>query len=264
MNSGVHDQQLAPRLLDRVAIVTGGSGGIGAAIARSFLDEGALVVVADVSPESAASRSEQVDDRFASITTDVCREDDWLQLLERTQRLFGAPTVLVNNAGVLRHGPLIDTTLNEWNEVIGVNQTGVFLGLRTVAPFMIDVGGGTIINISSVDGLAGMPFMGAYVASKFAVRGLTKVAALELAPHGIRVNSIHPGPIDTAMTRVSDSSSAAEAAFKPIIPLGRIGDPAEVARLAVFLASADSSYCTGAEFVIDGGWTASVPLPALA
>ncbi len=252
------------KLGGRIAIVTGGARGIGAAISRRFAEEGARVVIADVLADEANVLSDEIGDGAACVPLDVRDELAWVAAIEETCRVFGPPTVLVNNAGVLLAKPLVETTLHDWECVVGVNQTGVFLGTRAVASSMIEAGGGSIINMSSVDGLGGMPYMSAYVATKFAVRGLTKVAALELAPHNIRVNSIHPGAIDTPMTHPPGSEFSLDAAFRPIIPLGRVGVPDEVAKLALFLASEDSSYCTGGEFVVDGGWTASVPLPVAA
>jgi 3alpha(or 20beta)-hydroxysteroid dehydrogenase len=167
---------------------------------------------------------------------------------------FGPVSVLVNNAGIVRWGPLADMDPPAWHEVLGVNLTGVFLGMHAAIPSLRRAGGGAIVNISSVSGLVGLPMQSAYTASKWGVRGLTKSAALELARDGIRVNSVHPGIVHTPMTEVTNPAMAAvRDQVLSVQPIPRMGEPEEVARMVVFLASEEASFCTGSEFVVDGG-----------
>lgn len=246
------------RLAGKVALITGAARGQGAAAARRFAEEGARVVVADVLDDEGKQLAEEIGEAAVFQHLDVTAEDDWTVAVERAVAEFGLLNVLVNNAGVLHFSRLEDTTLADYQRVIGVNQIGTFLGLRSVVNPLRDAGGGAIVNVSSVEGLAGMPFLVAYTASKFAIRGMTKVAALELGEHGIRVNSVHPGMIDTRMVR--DVLGGSEVDLSPIerrLALGRLGKPEEIAELVVFLACDESSYCTGAEFVADGGATAT-------
>ena len=172
---------------------------------------------------------------------------------------FGGLDVLVNNAGIALLTPIVDGDVDDYLKVVMVNQVGVYLGMRAAAPAMTTHGGGSIVNISSVDGMVGMPLVAGYVSSKFAVRGLTKVGALELAPAAIRVNSVHPGYVDTPMLRDSTNDELL-AAFVSSVPLGRVGTTEEVADLVLFLASDDARYCTGSEFVIDGGLISGISL----
>ena len=191
--------------------------------------------------------------RFVEL--DVTDPASWDAAMAVTTTAFGGLDVLVNNAGIATYTPIIGGDVDEYKKVIDVNQVGVYLGMRSAAPLMKSRGGGSIINISSIDGLIGMPYVAAYVASKFAVRGMTKVAAIELARYGIRANSIHPGYIDTAMVREPMGDELAESLAKTV-PLRRLGTSHEVAELVAYLASDASAYCTGSEFVIDGGVTA--------
>ncbi|GHF82015.1 3alpha(or 20beta)-hydroxysteroid dehydrogenase [Amycolatopsis bartoniae] len=244
------------RLDGKVALVTGAARGQGAAAARRFTEEGARVVVADVLDDEGKALADELGAEYQHL--DVSSEDDWAAAVERTEQEFGSLTVLVNNAGILHFSELAKTSLADYERVIRVNQIGAFLGMRSVVEPMTRAGGGSIVNVSSVEGLAGMPFLIAYTASKFAIRGMTKGAALELGPKGIRVNSVHPGMIDTQM--VSDAAMGAKIDTSWVnkkVALGRIGQPEEVAQLVVFLASDESSYSTGAEFVVDGGATAT-------
>lgn len=251
------------RLDGRVALVTGAARGQGEAEARRLAEDGAAVVVTDVLDEEGRAVATSIGDRAMYQRLDVTREGDWQRVVEETASRFGPVTVLVNNAGIARGAPLAATSLDDYLAVVQVNQVGVFLGMRAVVPAMSAAGGGSIVNVSSVDGMTGMAFVVAYVASKFAVRGMTKVAALELGSLGIRVNSVHPGGVDTPMLR-PDGVERDLSAFFARVPLGRIGTVTDVASLVAFLASDDSSYCTGAEFVIDGGLTAGFGLHSYA
>jgi 3alpha(or 20beta)-hydroxysteroid dehydrogenase len=256
---------MAGRLEGKVALVTGAAQGMGAAEATTFAAEGAKVVIADILEDEGQALAKELGDAALFVALDVTNEDQWRAAVDATIAEFGKVDVLVNNAGIVRFTMLADTSLEEYRLVTEVNQTGVFLGMKAVYRPMCSVGGGSIINISSVDGLHGSPTLGSYVASKFAVRGLTKVAALEWAQKNIRVNSIHPGGISTPMADTMPGVSRAdlEALVGQSVPLGRIGQPNEVANLALFLASDESSYCTGAEFVVDGGATCGTLAPVL-
>ncbi|MQA63062.1 MAG: glucose 1-dehydrogenase [Actinophytocola sp.] len=246
------------RLAGKVALITGASRGQGAAAARAFVAEGAKVLIADVVEELGKELADELGDAAVFQQLDVTDEAAWATAVERTVDEFGSLNVLVNNAGVLHFSRLEDTTLADYQRVMSVNQIGTFLGLRSVVAPMRKAGGGSIVNVSSVEGLAGTPFLVAYTASKFAVRGMTKVAALELGTDGIRVNSIHPGMIDTQMVRDALGGGEFDTSWiAKKVALGRVGEPREIADVALFLASDESSYCTGAEFVADGGATAT-------
>jgi 3alpha(or 20beta)-hydroxysteroid dehydrogenase len=244
------------RLDGKVAVVTGAARGQGEAEARAFVDEGAAVVAADVIDDGIRAVASELGGRALPVHLDVTRPEDWERAVALAEEAFGPVTVLVNNAAIIRRGGVADTSLEDYLGVVMVNQVGCFLGMRAVCPSMKKAGGGSIVNVSSTSGLTGYTDVIAYVGSKWAVRGMTKAAALELGPHNIRVNSIHPGAIDTPMTNPSGLDHSIISERYSFLPLGRVGDPAEIARLAVFLASEDSSFSTGAEFVADGGRTA--------
>ncbi len=244
------------RLEGKTALITGGARGQGAAEATLFAAEGANVVLTDVLDADGERVADTIGGTF--LHHDVTSEEEWAAAVAHTVELHGGIDVLVNNAGIYRGSSLIDCPIEEYRRVIEVNQIGVFLGMREVAPVLIERGGGSIVNISSTAGLQGAAGSFAYSASKWAVRGMTKSAALLLGPRGVRVNSIHPGPIDTPMiadTRMADAGLL-DQLLQQHVPLGRMGQPEEVAKLALFLASDESSYSTGSEFVIDGGLTA--------
>ncbi|KAA5825893.1 glucose 1-dehydrogenase [Saccharopolyspora hirsuta] len=243
------------RLAGKVAIITGAARGQGAAAARRFVAEGARVLIGDVADEAGKALADELGPDAVYQHLDVSSEDDWVDAVRAAGEL-GRIDVLVNNAGVLHFSELADTSLADYERVIRVNQIGTFLGMREVIPAMSD-GGGSIINVSSVEGLGGMPLLVAYSASKFAIRGMTKVAAMELGKHGIRVNSVHPGAIDTRMIPDAVGGEVPMEHVGKRVALGRVGQPSEIADLVVFLASDESSYCTGAEFVADGGATAT-------
>lgn len=237
------------RLDGKVALITGGARGMGAAEAALFTQAGATVVITDTDHTLGA----QVAEEMASchfLAQNVTKEADWAHVVERIEKDHGRIDVLVNNAGIFRVMGIEATSLEDWEQMIAVNQTGTFLGIRAVAAGMKVRQCGSIINLSSIAGLAGTPRAPAYAATKWAVRGLTRSAALEFAPFGVRVNSVHPGLIDTRMMdELSETSDELDAR----VPLGKQGTVDEVAKMVLFLASDDSSHCTGQEFVVDGG-----------
>lgn len=240
------------RVDGKVALISGGARGMGAAHARALVAEGAKVVVADVLDDEGTALAAELGPDALFVRLDVTRPDQWKAAVAATVQAFGTLNVLINNAGIVNGNALQNFPLEDWQQIIDINLTGTFLGMQAAVAPMISAGGGSMINISSVEGLRGSPGLYGYVASKFGVRGLAKAAALELAPHGIRVNSIHPGFIRTPMT-----AGIPEDFLQ--IPLGRGADPAEVSACVVYLASDESSYSTGQEFVIDGGLTIGVP-----
>lgn len=238
------------KLDGRVALVTGGARGQGAAEARLFAAEGAAVYLTDVLADEGAKTAADIGGTF--IAHDVTSQEQWRAVVDQVVRDRGRLDVLVNNAGVLLWATMTQTSLDDWNRLVAINQTGVFLGMQAVAPQMIAQRSGSIINISSIGGLRGSGVCFAYGATKWAVRGMTKGAAQELGPHGIRVNSIHPGIIDTPM--MNDGHMSLDDLARNV-PLRRYAQPEEVAKLALWLASDDSAYASGAEFVLDGGQT---------
>ncbi|MFD5540674.1 SDR family NAD(P)-dependent oxidoreductase [Streptomyces sp. NPDC127079] len=251
------------KLDGRVVIVTGAARGQGEQEARLFVAEGARVVVADVLDDQGEALAKEIGAAYVHL--DVGVEEEWGAAVAAAKKAYGRVDGLVNNAGILRFNALVDTPLAEFMQVVQVNQVGCFLGMKTVAPELPD--GGTIVNTASYTALTGMAAVGTYAATKHAVLGLTRVAALELADRGIRVNAICPGAVDTPMSNPArldpdadptEMSRALDELYRKLVPLGRIGRAEEVARLALFLTSDDSSYITGQPFVIDGGWLAGV------
>lgn len=236
----------------KVAIVTGAARGQGAAEARLFVSEGAKVMVTDVLPEGEGVAG-ALGDLAAFSLHDVSSAADWERVVRATTQRFGRLDILVNNAAIYKMRSLLDTTDDEFDQITRINQRGPFLGMRTAAPAMRASGGGSIINISSGAGLRGVRNMLAYAATKWALRGMTKCAALELAADRIRVNSIHPGVIETPM--LDHNPAAFNQAMVRATPIGRIGQPDDIARMALYLASDAASFITGAEFAVDGGGT---------
>jgi len=238
------------KLDGQVALITGGRRGMGAEHARLLAAHGAMVVVGDVLARDDASADPELPPGSALyLPLDVTQEADWHRIVAAAENRFGPIGILVNNAAVYDRSPIADTDLASWQRVIEVNLTGTFLGMKTTVPSMRRNGRGSIINISSTAGLKGMAGLGAYSASKWGVRGLTKTAALDLARDRIRVNSVHPGIIRTSM---ADGVSPERVSAQPI---DRWGQPDDVAQMVLFLAGEDSSYCTGSEFIVDGGST---------
>ena len=248
------------RLSGKVALVSGGARGQGEAEVRLFVEEGAKVVFGDVLDDLGEQVAKDLGDDAVYLHLDVRREEEWTAAVAEAESRFGKLDVLMNNAGVLDMGALThDVSLDQYMRVVEINQVGVFLGMRSAIPAMLRNRGGSIVNTSSTNGLAGYGGTIAYTASKFAVRGMTKNVALEYGKAGIRANSIHPGGIDTVMIRpegLGGFTEEAQAEAFGMTPIPRVGQPEEVARLALFLASDESSYCTGAEFLIDGGMLA--------
>ena len=241
------------RLDGKVALITGGARGQGEAAARMFVSEGAKVAITDILDDEGKAVAESLGTAAHYLHLDVTNETHWTDSVAETVRIFGSLSVLMNNAGILTFGKIETSSVEDYQRVIDVNQTGVFLGMRAAIPALKKAGGGSIINISSVEGMRGASGLAAYSASKFAVRGLTKVAAVELGQFGIRVNSVHPGAIDTPMVRSQGLEGVDMDKLFPGVPLKRAGRPDDIAHLSVFLASDESSFCSGSEFVIDGG-----------
>ena len=245
------------RLTGKVSIITGASQGMGASHARAFVANGAKVILGDVNDQAGTRLASELGSNAMFVKQDVTNKSDWTRLVEQGQDRFGPINVLVNNAGII--GTLastIDLSESEYLRVCSINQTGVFLGMQAVLPGMARLGIGSIVNISSVAGMVaiyGSPNL-AYVASKFAVRGMTKQVAVEYGDKNIRVNSVHPGYIKTPMMVAATDEHGGEALKQ--IPLRRMAESVEVSHLVVFLASDESSFITGTEHVIDGGMTA--------
>lgn len=244
------------RLDGKVALITGGARGMGKAHVRHFVAEGAKVVFGDVLDEQGAAVAQKLSPGTCQyLHHDVTSQDDWAAAVALATGTFGKLDILVNNAGVLAHGSILDMPLAEFRRIFEINAVGCWLGMKSVIEPMKSAGGGSIVNISSIEGLTGAAESSAYTASKFAIRGMTKAAAQELGALGIRVNSVHPGGILTRMVLETANTMDPERGerYLKALPLGRFGESVEVSRLVAFLASDDSSYCTGSEFVVDGG-----------
>ncbi|KZS82549.1 3-alpha-hydroxysteroid dehydrogenase [Mycobacterium persicum] len=239
------------RVDNKVALISGGARGMGASHARLLVAEGARVVIGDILDDDGRALAGELGPAARYVHLDVTQPGQWTAAVETAVGEFEKLDVLVNNAGIINYGPLKTFDLTKWRQILDVNVTGTLLGIQAVIDPMIAAGGGSIINVSSIEGLRGAAWVHGYVTSKWAVRGLTKSAALELAPNNIRVNSIHPGLIRTPMTAKLPQDMLH-------IPLGRPGEPEDVSTFVLFLASDESSYATAAEFVVDGGVIADV------
>lgn len=232
----------------KTVFISGGAGGMGSAHARRFASAGARVVVADLDENLGRPLCEEIGSAATFVSLDVTDQTNWSNAVAHAERQFGPISVLVNNAGIVGAGAIHEMDADLFRRIMDINHTGAFLGMKTVCPSMVKAGGGSIINISSVTGLAPVAGLSAYCASKHALVGLTKVAALDLAPMNIRVNCINPGIIATKMLGDVDSISPQRQ------PISRIGQPDEVSNMVLFLASDEASFCTGASFVVDGGF----------
>lgn len=253
------------RLDNKVAIITGGARGLGAATAKLFTSEGADVVIGDVRDDLGKQLADDLGARARYVHLDVADTDAWDAAVAVAESDFGGLDALVNNAGLFELRPIAQTTLDDYMRIVSVNQIGTFLGIKASLGALKARGGGSVVNVSSTQGLVGISGGAAYSSSKFAIRGLTKVAALELGQYGIRANSVHPGGMDTPMVStpsVDDVVADRDAHYRGW-PIPRIGQPEEIAELVLFLASDASSYCTGAEFVADGGSVIGPMIPGL-
>lgn len=246
------------RLDGKVAVISGAAQGQGEAEARRFVAEGARVVIGDIGDDKGSKVAASLGDAARFVHLDVTDSEAWASAVAVAEEAFGPVDVLVNNAGVLVFGPLQTLTATQMQTSLDVNLMGAFHGMQAVYASMKTAGGGSIVNISSFGGLTGLPMLGAYVASKFAVRGLTKTAAIDFARANIRVNSVHPGGVNTPMTQTPDGSSTDDSAYNHTLPIKRHASVDEIASMVLFLASDESSYCTGSEFVIDGGGLAGI------
>ena len=251
------------RLQGKVAIVTGGAQGMGEATVRLFVENGAQVVFGDLLVEQGQALAAELGDHARFLEMDVSKAADWDKAVAAAHE-FGPLNVLVNNAGIVHMAAITDTTEEDFLRVVKVNQLGTFLGIRSVVEPMKAAGGGSIINVSSIDGLHSAAGLSAYSSSTWAVRGLSKNAAIELGQYGIRVNSVHPGGIWTAMGgKGAMSEEDMNAAVYADFPIPRVGQPEEVANVTLFLATDEASYSTGSEFVADGGWFAGMRMPGM-
>ncbi|GLC90049.1 glucose 1-dehydrogenase [Lysinibacillus piscis] len=241
------------RLEGKVAIITGAAQGMGATHAKLFVEEGAKVIITDLNEDKGQALATELGTNAIFVKQNVTSEEDWATVIAKAEEAFGPVNVLVNNAGITMAKSLMQTTLEEYRRIVDINQVSVFLGMKAVIPSMQKANGGSIVNISSLNGLVAGAI--GYTDTKFAVRGMTKAAAIEAAHYNIRVNSVHPGVIATPMVVQEDTKAAVEE-FSKHIPLQRIAQPEEVSKMVLFLASDDSSYSTGSEFIIDGGISA--------
>jgi 3alpha(or 20beta)-hydroxysteroid dehydrogenase len=245
-------EELNMKLQNKVAIITGAAQGMGATHARKFVEEGAKVVITDINIEAAQKLADELGSNAIALKLNVSKADNWKEVVEKTEEKFGPVTVLVNNAGIGIFKPLEELTEEDFRLTFEIDELGVFLGMKTVVPSMKKANGGSIVNISSVDGLVSAPTAIAYSASKHAVTGMTKGAAAELGQFGIRVNSVHPGVIESPMAEQGDVAEIIKK-LEQDIPLRRRAKTEEVSNLVIYLASDDSSYSTGSQFVVDGG-----------
>ena len=244
------------RVSGKVAIVTGAARGMGEAFARRMIDEGAKVMLTDVLDQLGQETAKALGSNARYLHLDVTKEAEWKRVVAETEAAFGPVSVLVNNAGIAgKYSPIETTSEADYRIVIDVNQVSVFLGMKSVLQSMKRAGGGSMINISSVIGMVGTPYSLGYCSAKFAVRGMSKSAAIEFAPYNIRVNSVHPGFVMTPMVTESEGIDELLKMVKAVTPQHRLGEPDEVANVVLLLASDESRFATGAEFVVDGGYT---------
>ncbi len=251
------------RVDGKVAIITGAAQGMGAATARLFVAEGAKVILGDVLVSEGQAVADEIGANAYFHPLDVRDESAWQSIAATATDRFGGIDILVNNAGVMHWGAIEDLSLPDTERLLDINVLGNLLGAKTVVPTMKRAGRGVIVNISSVDGLRGVNGLSAYTASKWAVRGLTKSLAFELGPVGIRVCSVHPGGVDTTLGNPAGHTGAELQKNYVGVPLQRIGEPQEVARATLFVASDEASYISGAEIAVDGGWSAGAYYPML-
>ena len=247
------------RLANKIAIITGGTGNLGSAQVQTFASEGASVVIADIDSVKGKQIERDTQKKFGNAIftyLDVTNESSWIELVNKTVKIFGLPTILVQNAGIYRSGTILETDGAKWDSIMSVNAKGVFLGTKIVLPKMISAGGGSIVNISSTAGIIGSKISTAYNPSKAAVRVFTKSTALQHAKDNVRANSIHPGPVESDMLTEVYPEINLKRQRGLEIPLGRFARPIDVCNAALYLASNESSYMTGSELVIDGGLTA--------
>ena len=243
------------RVAGKVALISGGARGMGAAHAELLVAEGASVVIGDILDEEGEATAARLGDSVRFVHLDVTKPEDWDAAVRAAVDGFGGLDILVNNAGIANFASIEDYTLEQWNLIIAINLTGTFNGIKAAIPTLKESGRGSIINISSTAGIKGVAALPGYTAAKFAVRGLTKEVAIDLGRYNIRANSIHPGNIRTPMTDGLDVDQS-------LVPLGRMGDASELSAMVLFLASDESSFSTGAEFIADGGETAGIVPPA--
>ncbi|AZI37015.1 putative oxidoreductase [Caenibius tardaugens NBRC 16725] len=247
---------MSQRFAGKVAVVTGGARGMGEATARRFAAEGAKVIIGDVLEAEGKAVAESSNGTIEFVKLDVTNEDDWAALVAGAVAKHGRIDALVNNAAVTHFSLLEDLQAADIDRVLSINVKGTLLGLKHVGKVMLDAGRGAIVNISSVDGFRGANTLALYSSTKWAVRGLTKTAALEFGPRGVRVNSVHPGGVDTVMGNPQGHAGDDRNWAFGRVPLQRIAEPEEIAAASVFLCSDDASYCAGAELAVDGGWAA--------
>lgn len=238
------------RLEGKVAIITGGANGMGESHSRLFIQEGAKVAITDIDEAKGQQLAEELGENAIFIKHDVASEEDWQHVVKETEATFGPINVLVNNAGVSTVLSAEHSSLEDYLRIVNINQVSVFLGMHYVIPSMKEAGAGSIVNISSINGMNGGAI--GYTDTKFAVRGMSKAAAKELAQYHIRVNSVHPGIINTPMVQHSEAFDQIQAMVN-FVPLKRMAEPDEISNLVLFLASDESSYSTGSEFIADGG-----------
>lgn len=250
------------RLAGKTAIITGGARGMGAVTAKLFIEHGANVVIGDILDKEGQALADELGKKARFVHLDVTKEDDWKKAVETAEAL-GPLNILVNNAGILHFKAIAEQTTEEYMYVLNINLVGCYNGIRAVIEPMKRAGSGSIINISSIDGLQSKNALSAYASSKWGMRGLSKSAALELGHHKIRVNTVHPGGIYTAMGNQDKAGDDSKDVFFKNQALPRIGMPIEVANMSLFLASDESSYSTGAEFIVDGGWSGGLALDFL-